>query len=488
MLFLAYDVGTSSVKSTLVNELGDIVSFANFDYPHDAECLHTEQNPYSWWEGVCITTKKLFERNPEYAVKVEAIGTGGHMLGCLPVDANGEPLRPAMLHSDSRSTYEEVIIADSIGRDEIYSRTGNILNAQSSLAKILWIKANEPDVYEKTAKFLQSKDYITSKLTGNIDTGDYSDGAHAHLMDINTKQPLVDVFIELVIDPGKITVFRRGTEIAGKLNREAAALLGLKAGIPVITGGGDGACANAGAGIAAGEMYCSLGTTAWLSYNSPTPVFDGAARLFNLPALDGGGVGVYGTTQTAGKCIEWASSLFGVSDVNEFNRIAAKAPEGSDGLVFLPYLEGERSPIFDTKARGVYFYIGTEHSRAHFLRATLEGVTLALRSILDVYRETRIIKDIRIIGGGGSSQLWRQMMADIFNVRTWSVTTIPSGVTSRGVALAAAVGAGVYESLSQAGTALSPAEESKPRTEFIELYNDRFQMFTGLYHRVKDLY
>ena len=128
-------------------------------------------------------------------------------------------------------------------------------------------------------------------------------------------------------------------------------MLGLKAGIPVITGGGDGACANAGAGIAAGEMYCSLGTTAWLSYNSPTPVFDGAARLFNLPALDGEGVGVYGTTQTAGKCIEWASSLFGVSDVNEFNRIAAKAPEGSDGLVFLPYLEGERSPIFDTKAR-----------------------------------------------------------------------------------------------------------------------------------------
>lgn len=488
MLFLAFDVGTSSVKSSLVDELGVVVSFADYTYPHDTDCSETEQNPESWWKGICVTAKELFQRNPEFAGQVEAIGVGGHMLGCLPVDASGAPLRPAMLHSDTRSVHEESIIAKTIGRNEIYFRTGNTLSAQSPLAKILWVKANEPSVYAQTAKFLQSKDYITSKLTGNIDISDYSDGAHAQLMDIYTKQPITEIFDELGIDSQKITTFRPGTEIAGKLNAEAANLLGITVGIPVITGGGDGACATAGAGIAIGEMYCSLGTTAWLSYNSPEPFVDNAKRVFNIPTLDGEGIGIFGTMQAAGKCIEWASDLFDVQGGAEFDRIAAEVPEGSGGLIFLPYIEGERSPIFDPNARGVYFRIGAEHGKAHFLRATLEGVTFALRSILEVYRETRSISDIRVIGGGGRSRLWRQMMADIFNVPTWTVSAKASSVTSRGVALAAAVGVGVYKNLSEAGACFSPVEQSEPRAEFLDLYNEQFRTFVELYCRINDLY
>jgi len=488
MLFLAFDVGTSSVKASLVNELGEVVDFADHFYPDDPRCSETEQDPLSWWGGVYSTAKALFVRKPEYRGQVEAIGVGGHMLGCLPVDAEGIPLRPAMLHSDTRAAKEESLIARSIGRNEIYLRTGNTLGAQSTLAKILWVKENEPSVYGKTAKFLQSKDFITSKLTGNIDTCDYSDGAHAQLMDIYTRQPVSEIFDELGIDTQKIPTFRKGTDIAGKLTDEAADLLGLPPGIPVITGGGDGACANAGAGISTGEMYCSLGTTAWLSYNSPEPVVDSARRVFNIPSLDGEGVGVFGTMQAAGKCIEWASGLFGVQDVAEFDSIAAQAPEGSGGLIFLPYIEGERSPIFDPNARGVYFRIASEHGKAHFMRATLEGVTLALRSILEVYRETRQISDIRVIGGGGRSRLWRQMMADIFNVPTWTVSSRTSSVTSRGVALAAAVGVGVYKDLGQAGAAFSPVEWSEPRPEFSKLYDDLYKTFVELYCRINDLY
>jgi xylulokinase len=488
LLFLAFDVGTSAVKSSLVNERGEIVSFADYVYPRDETCSETEQNPGLWWDGVCRTTRELVGRNPEYIKEIAAIGAGGHMLGCVPVDARGTPLRPAMLHSDTRAVREEGVIADRIGRKEIYLRTGNTLGAQSTLAKILWLKTNEPQVYDNTAKFLQSKDFITYMLTGNLDTSDYSDGAHAHLMDIRTKRPITDIFDELGIDAEKIPVFRRGTDIAGKLSDEAARFLGLPSGIPVITGGGDGACATAGSGITSGEMYCSLGTTAWLSYISTEPVVDKAARVFNIPALDGEGVGVYGAMQAAGRCVEWASELFGIPDVREFDRIAAEAPEGSAGLVFLPYIEGERSPIFDSDARGVYFRIGAEHGRAHFLRATLEGVTIALRSILDVYRENRVIDNIRIIGGGGNSPLWRQMIADILNVRAWSVTAKASSIGARGVALAAAVGIGVYRNLVEAGSRLEPAQQSFPRSEYLKLYDGLARTYTDLYLRLKDLF
>jgi len=488
MLFLAYDIGTSALKSSLADERGEIVSFAEYKYPRTGEHSDTEQNPELWWEGVQLTTNELFSRNPEFAGQVEAIGAGGHMLGCLPVDSTGTPLRNAMLHSDTRAVCEEAEIAAAVGRSEIYQRTGNTLGTQSTLAKIMWLKENEPAVYARTAKFLQSKDYITAKLTGNIDTGDYSDGAHAQLMDVKTKQPITDIFAELGVDSGKIQIFRRGTDIAGKLSDEAARALGLRSGIPVITGGGDGACASAGSGITEGEMYCSLGTTAWLSYNSNEPVLDSNARVFNIPALDGESVGVFGTMQAAGKCVEWASELFGVLDVSEFDRIAADAPEGSGGLVFLPYLEGERSPIFDSNARGVYFRIGAEHSKSYFLRATLEGVTFALRSILDVYRETREVGDIRIIGGGGGSSLWRQVMADVWNVRTWAASAKASALTSRGIALAAAVGVGVYKNLSEVSATLFPAGQSEPREDYTKVYNERYYSFTELYKRIKDLY
>ncbi|MDR0819266.1 MAG: hypothetical protein LBN43_06820, partial [Oscillospiraceae bacterium] len=481
MLFLAFDVGTSAIKASLVSERGEIAAFAERKYLNFGGRSETEQDPEIWWSGTCSVTREMFSANPEFVNQVAAIGAGGHMLGCLPVDANGIPLRPAMLHSDARASAEESTIAEKIGRAEIYRRTGNTLSAQSTLAKILWLKRNEPTVYAKTAKFLQSKDYITSKLTGNIDTGDYSDAAHAQLMDIRAKQPITDIFSELGIASEKITAFRRGTDIAGKLCGEAAKELGLPSGIPVITGGGDGACANAGSGISAGEMYCSLGTTAWLSYDSPEPITDGSARVFNIPALDGESIGVFGTMQAAGKCVEWANKLFGLENSAEFDQVAALAPAGSDGLVFLPYIEGERSPIFDSNARGVFFRIGAEHQKAHFLRSALEGVTFALRSILDVYRETLSVSDIRIIGGGGNSELWRQMMADIWNVRTWSVSANASSVTSLGVAMAAAVGVGAFKNLSEASSAVLPVNYSEPNTELTDIYNSGYDTFIKLY-------
>ena len=489
MLFLAFDIGTSAVKSSLISDREGVIDLAEYKYPLAVSgLLPTEQDPESWWAGAQAVSRELFARQPSYASQVAAIGVSGHMLGCLPVDSRGKPLCPALLHSDARACAQEVQISDTIGRDTLYRRTGNTLSAQSPLCKILWIKHNEPEIYAKTARFLQSKDYITSKLTDNIDTTDFSDGAHAELVDVHKWTYLDDVFSELSIDAQKLPTLHKGTDVVGTLTPEAARMLGLPDGIPVIAGGGDGACANAGAGIGRGDMYCCIGTTAWLSYDSATPVLDAKKRVFNIPSLDGGGFGVFGTMQAAGKCVDWAKSLFGLESGAQFDALAALSQPGSDGLIFLPYLEGERSPIFDAHARGLFFNIGVGHRREHFCRAVLEGVAFALRSILDVHNESIPTAAIRVIGGGSGSELWRQILADIWglNIRTTSVRA--SSVTSLGVAMAAGVGVGAYKSLSEAAASIALLEKIEPRCEHAETYNKLYNAFTKLYPRVKDLY
>lgn len=489
MLFLAFDIGTSAIKSTLIAQSGGVVDFAEHKYPPvNGAISSTEQNPETWWSGAAHCADELFSRNPAVCAQVQAIGVSGHMLGCLPVDNNGSPLRPAMLHSDTRAVAEEAEIADAVGRETLYRRTGNTLSAQSTLCKILWLKRSEPELYAKTSRFLQSKDYLTAKLTGNIDSSDYSDAAHAELADIHRLTYMDDVLSELGIDIRKLPALHRGTDIAGHLMPGAARALHLTQGIPVIVGGGDGACANAGSGIAPGSMYCCLGTTAWLSYNEKRPVLDPYMRIFDIPSLDGADIGIFGTMQAAGRCVDWAKKLFHISSDRHFNELAALSPAGSDGLVFLPYLEGERSPIFDARARGVFFNINADHRREHFCRAVFEGVAYALRSILDVHRLSVQVTDLRVIGGGSNSALWRQILADIWGVNVWTTSVKASSVTSLGVAMAASVGVGAYKNLAEASAAITLMEKTAPIPENGQLYDKLYDTFLQLYPRVRALY
>jgi len=489
MLFLSFDIGTSAVKSTVISPGRGVLASAEHIYPRPSrKLLPTEQDPESWWTGALAVAKELLSRHPELENQIAAIGVSGHMLGCLPVDGNGNPLRPALLHSDARAFREDSDIAGSIGRDVLYSRTGNTLSAQSTLCKILWLKNNEPDIYGKTARFLQSKDYLTAKMTGDIDTSDYSDGAHAELMDIHRFAYMDDILAALSLDTHKLPALHRGTDIAGYLTPEAARALGLKSGIPVIAGGGDGACANAGSGIGRGDTYCCIGTTAWLAYDAAGPVLDSKRRVFNIPSLDGRNIGVFGTMQAAGRCVDWVKSLLKINSNQLFNKLASQAPPGSGGLVFLPYLEGERSPIFDTNARGVFFNISAMHTRAHFCRAVLEGVAFALRSILDVHRLSVQIRDVRVIGGGSSSGLWRQVLADIWGANVWTTSVQASLVTSLGVAMAAGVGIGAYKSLREAASDVSLLTCTQPDRENTEIYEKLYRIFFKLYPQIKSLY
>jgi xylulokinase len=430
------------------------------------------------------------ERRPDAVNRIGVIGVSGHMLGCVAVDAQGCPLYPAIIHADTRASGEAERISETVGRKDFYRRTGCIPSAQSSLAKILWLKAKEPEVYAKTARFLQSKDFLTARFTGDIDSTDFSDASHAQVLDIHKKTYLTDVFSELGLDAGKFPALHRGTGVVGRLSKDAAGAMGIPPGVPVIAGGGDGACANLGAGITTGggELYCSIGTTAWIARCFAAPVIDEEERVFDIMSLDGESFGVFGTMQAAGKSIDWASELFNIEGGAAFDREAALAPPGSEGLIFLPYIEGERSPVFDDAARGVFFNIDSRHRRSHFTRSVLEGVSYALRSILEAYRERDRVSQVRLIGGGARSKLWRQILADVLRAEILVTGAEAGSITSLGAALAAGVGAGIYKTIDEAAATVKIVDTAAPNEENAAVYDERYDMYRRLYPQVKPLY
>jgi xylulokinase len=394
-----------------------------------------------------------------------------------------------MIHSDSRATGPCQTVRKRIGRDAIYEVTGNILEPRSSLCKVLWVKSNEPEVYARAARFLQSKDYIVGRLTGCYDSTDYSDASHAQWLDIRAKSYITEVFVELGIDSRKFPALYRSTDVVGKLTQEAAQALDLPAGVPVVAGGGDGSCASAGAGaVNIGDTYCCLGTTAWIASTTAEPVIDKQRRLFNVLALDGKHNGVFGTVQAAGRSVDWAMDLLGETDFGRFDDLLARVPPGSEGLIFLPYLEGERSPIFDPHARGVFFGLAPVHRREHLLRATVEGVCFALRSVLEVMRESFDLPALRLIGGGGQSTLWQQLLASVCDVAIQTLWTRAADATSLGAAFAAGVGVGLFDGLPQAAQTIEVMEERLADAALAKRYDTYFRVYRSLYPQLKPVF
>lgn len=486
-LILAYDIGTSSVKTSLVTETGEVYASAKYDYDtHHPEPGISEQNPEDWWKCACKTTKALLEQKPDAGKRIAAIGVSGHMLGCVPVNEKCEALHAALIHSDSRAGAQFEAIKAGIGKEELYRISGNVLDSRSSLCKMLWFKEERPELYRKTAKFLQSKDFLTARLTGNIDTTDYSDASHGELMNIHKKAYDTAVYRELGLEMEKLPELHAGMEIVGHVTEEAAKELGIPSGIPVIAGGGDGACADIGAGnVNTGDIYCSLGTTAWLSQCIEQPYLDPEQRIFNIMSLDGIHSSLFGTMQSAGGALKWVMNVLGTQDLDEFNALAGKIAPGSDGLIFVPYLDGERSPIFDAKARGMFFGLSMSHTRAHFMRATFEGVAYALNSILKVFEAQGKSGQIRIIGGGANSALWKQILADVWKTPVAALQASANDSTSLGVAAAAGTAVGMFRDLREATDYIKVKNVTEP-SDRQSAYDKYFSVYQKLYEDTKE--
>ncbi len=487
-ILLAYDVGTSGVKTSMISADGQVVDAATASYAtRYAPGGIAEQDPMDWWRGVEQTTALLMERNPECRQRIAAIGVSGHMMGCIPVASDGAPLHPGMIHSDARAAAQYETICKEVGAQRLYQMSGNILDARSSLSKILWFKEAHPDLYEKTARFLQSKDFIVSRLTGNLDTTDYSDACHGELMDIASRRYDETVYQQLGLDVGKLPTLHRGCDVVGKVTVESAKALGLTAGIPVIAGGGDGACGSAGAAnIRPGDAYLSLGSTAWIARVSREPVIDPQNRVFNIMNLDGETSSVYGTMQSAGSSIRWVQQLLNMPDLKVLNQMAMEIQPGCEGLVYLPYLDGERSPIFDTNARGVFCGMSQHHMPGHFARAVMEGVAYAFRDIADILRTYGPLTELRAIGGGMASPVWPQIIADITGLRLQTLSVPAADATSLGVAAVAGAAVGIFPSIEAALAHVQVQQTLEPQPREPR-YERNYQAYLQLYPRLKEV-
>ncbi|HHZ13206.1 MAG: xylulokinase [Caldicoprobacterales bacterium] len=498
---LTYDIGTTGNKCTVFDEEGKKVwsTVSGYDtiYPQPG---WSEQRPEDFWRSVIEATRELTEKYGMNPMDIEVIGLSGHMNGCLPVDSQGQPLFNNIIHSDVRTESECQALSKVFQSNEIYEITGNRIDPHYTLPKILWLKRHYPKVYENTAYFLNTKDYIAYKLTGNLGITDYSDASLTCIMDIKARKWSEDIVKSVGIDMGKLPQIIKSHDIVGKLSKEAASILGLKEGIPVVAGGGDGACAAKGAGVVReGMAYNYIGSSSWISTPSKTPILDKKARIFNICDLDGIHYNVIGTVQSATICYDWVIDNLGryekelaiTNNDNIFEIIqglAEESPIGSRGVFFVPYMMGERTPHWDADARGGFIGFTLYHNRNDLFRAVYEGVSYALRSVLDAFEENQHnVEKLNLIGGGAKSTLWNEIMCNVYN-RPLYIHAHPGEATSLGAAIAAGVGVKMFKSFDEAEGIIEFSKNFTPHPESVKEYRRYYEVYKMIYPSLKPVY
>jgi xylulokinase len=457
---LAYDLGTGGVKTALFGADGKQIDTLFAEYAtQSAEESWAEQDPEAWWAAFCASTRGLLEKHPLRPGELASLSFSGQMMACLPVNREGRALRPCIIWADRRSLPQARELARRIDETAYYRLTGNKIYPTYPLPKFMWLKENLPEVYRETFRFLQPKDYLIQKLTGAFVT-DYSDASTTAALDMGTRRWSEEVLEPAGIEAAKLPEIHASTDIVGKVTRAAAAASGLPEGLPVVMGAGDGPCANLGCGVfREGSAYVYLGTSSWVSSASRRVICDPGMALFNVCAAEPGLINVFGTMQMGGGSFQWLKNtvcaierqmacLTGESPYELMTRQAAASPPGARNLLFLPYLRGERSPRWNPTARGAFVGLTAGHGRGDLIRAVMEGVTFNLKIIREALRgQDASIREMRAVGGGAESPLWRQMLADIFGEAV-RVPALLEGANPLGAALIAGVGIGLFKDFS----------------------------------------
>jgi xylulokinase len=409
------------------------------------------------------------------------------------VDARGNPTYPELIHADSRSGLQSERIRGLLGEDFLYRETANRTDEHLSLPKILWLKDEQDAAFKKTAWFLNAKDYLRFKLTGLLGYTDFSDASLTGVFCLEKRDWSWEIIDALGLPRDRFPMVGSSVEAAGGLCKEAAAILGLSPGIPVSLGGGDAACATRGSGIAAqGEAYISLGSSAWISRLSPAPVLDSKRRLQNFFDLDGRSCNVCGTLQSAGSALDWAVGLLEKTEPEDYRRLEEDletvAP-GSEGVIFLPYLMGERTPHWDASARGMFIGLSLSSNSKTLLRSVYEGTAFGLKDIADIYADMAMpIDSLVLLGGGIRSEFWRRIICDVIG-KPASIHPFPTHAISLGAAMAAGVAAGIWPSLDQApGARGLKGEELLPDPKKTAVYAQYCALYQEIYGRIKPVF
>jgi xylulokinase len=496
--FLGLDIGTSGTKALLITTDGAVAATATAEYPLSTPRPQwAEQDPLDWWHAVCAVSRSVIAKAAVPPSAIKGIGLSGQMHGSVFLDSQGGVIRPAILWCDQRTQAECDWITEQAGRENLVRYIGNPVLTGFTAPKIVWLRRNEPDSYARVRQVLLPKDYIRWKLTRAFAT-EVSDASGTALFDVAGRRWSGAMLSAAGIPASWMPECVESVLVTGAVTDEAAALTGLLAGTPVVGGAGDQAAGAVGSGIVeTGIVSSTVGTSGVVFAYADLPAVDPGLRVHTFCHAVPGKWHTMGVVLSAGGSLRWLRDTFyateaGVakaSGADIYNVIADEAagvPAGSEGLVFLPYLTGERTPHPDPHARGVFFGITLRHGRPHFARAVLEGVAYALADTFDIFRALDIrITQVRASGGGAKSSLWRHIHADVTG-HPHVALQVDEG-PALGVALLAAVGTGAYATVADAcravvrlgdATAPDPAHES--------VYRGTRDVYRALYPALKD--
>ncbi|MFO7882853.1 MAG: xylulokinase [Kosmotogaceae bacterium] len=494
---IAYDLGTTGNKATLYDIEGKLLanSFSGYNtfYPGPNQ---VEQDPEEWWKSVKKATSELISKANVSPSDIKAISFSGQMMGAIPVDKNGKVLRKAIIWADQRSV-EQASRLEKIGNENVYKLTGTKITPTYSGPKIAWIKDNEPKIYEKAYKFLNAKDYIALRFTGEFGT-DHSDASMTLLLDIKKLEWSEKLVNTLGLDMEKLPPVSSSDTVVSTIIPSVAEELGLSKNTLIVRGGGDGACACLGAGVVSpDEAYVYLGSSSWASTCSTEPLFDEDARTFNFAYPIEGFYCPTGTMQAGGASYQWAKDALcqleaekgkelGLSAFTLMDDLVDLTKPGAGNLIFLPYLLGERSPRWNINARGAFIGLSSTHRKPEMLRAVLEGVAFNLKIILDILETKGKFDKIRLIGGGAKGRNWKQIIADIFG-KTVTIPEYLEEATSMGAAILGAVGAGEM-TFKEASRFVKDIQFISPNLENKAYYEKLFKVFDKAYFSLLETY
>lgn len=486
---IGIDLGTSGVKCLLVSEEGTILGSSSKSYTPDfGKNGFVEQDPARWWESTKEALKSLIGSFPKARGNIAAISCSGQMHSSVFLDKDKNVIRKAILWNDTRTTPQtEEIYEKAGGLEKVLEKVYNKALEGFTLPKILWLKENEPSNFEKVYKVIMPKDYINYMLTGNIKT-DVSDAAGTLLFDVKNSKWSLDMAKAMDLDPGILPEVIQSTDVVGKVRPGISKELGLSEDTKVIAGGADNSLAAIGNGvIKKGQAVLSVGTsgTAIAYLDGIAGKVTGDIHLFNYSMP--GSLYAMGCMLCAGEALNWLKRTFlSDSSFDEINALADRAPAGSGGVVFLPYLFGERCPYSDANARGMFFGISGGTSAGDMIRSVMEGVAFGLKDLFSLVKKFADVNELYITGGGAKSKVWGQIISDVVQ-RELKVLNIEEG-PSFGAALIALVGAGICPDFETAkGKSVKVIKTIKP-SENVSKYKELYEIYRELYAANKDVF
>ncbi|HVP55638.1 MAG TPA: xylulokinase [Candidatus Eisenbacteria bacterium] len=492
---LGIDVGTGGTRAVLIDGQGKFVASCTAEHAPFAspQTGWAEQDPRDWWRATCESVRQVIAASGSAPSDIAAVGFSGQMHGAVLLDASGDVLRPALIWCDQRTAEEARELTGQIGEAQLIAWTCNPALTNFTLTKLLWVRKHEPQVFERFRTLLLPKDYVRFRLTGKCGM-DMADASGTLLLDVAHRRWSREMTHAVGLDPACLPPLFESPDVCASVSDAGAAATGLPQGTPVVAGAGDQAAGAVGLGIVSpGAVHATIGTSGVVFAATDRPALDPKGRLHTFCHAVPGRWHVMGVTQSAGGSLRWFRDNFGtlITDARDpYDRLseeAAAVPPGCDGVLWAPYLMGERTPHLDPRARAALIGLAANHGRGHIIRAILEGVAFSLRDSFSIFAEMNVpVTNIRLGGGGARSPLWRQIQADVYG-HAVEVVEAEEG-SAYGAALLAGVGAGTWSSVDEAcASAVKVATRVNPDPQASARMNQQYEIYRRVYPALREI-